>query len=53
MIGMQNFQDSLETCKLLFISIFSICMTVPLRIMEKLFVWNECMIIFFSFGCVT
>ena len=28
---MGNFQDTFETCKRLFISAFSICMTVPLR----------------------
>ena len=31
MLGMRNFQDTFETRKRLFISAFSICMTVPLR----------------------
>ena len=35
MVGMQNFQDNFETRKRLFISAFSSCMTVPLKIRKK------------------
>ena len=31
---MQNFQDTFETSKQAFISAFSICMTVPLRVLQ-------------------
>ena len=31
MFGMRKFQDTFETLKRSFISVFSICMTVPLK----------------------
>ena len=35
MVGMQNFQDSFETCKRSFVSGFLICMTVPLNLLIR------------------
>ena len=35
---MRNFQDTFETCKQSFISVFSVCMTIPLSI---LFIFQE------------
>ena len=55
-IGMQNFQDTFETCKQSFTSAFSVCMTVPLtatrdlhsfmlsknKISKESIAWNYC-----------
>ena len=35
---MRNFQDTFETCKRSFISTFSICMTVPLIWISRVFI---------------
>ena len=37
---MQNFQDTFGTCKQSFISVFSICMTVPKNLRELFSIMN-------------
>ena len=38
---MQNFQDTFETCKQSLISLFSICMTVPLNMLQVILALNK------------
>ena len=39
-LGMQNFQDTFKTCKLSLFSVFSICITEPLKSADYAFIVN-------------